>query len=259
MTDAATTLRAWLDERAAADPDRRRFGAASHRYQLAPPLDPVALAALAAATDAPLPAAYRRFVATVGSAGAGPYHGLWPAAASCARGVVGGRFVPDAAQPYRGVIGLGHVGCGQVAVLAVAGAHAGSVWLDARACGRGVVQLAADFDGYYLGWVAALSRNELPPGAGGTCPLPRALSMYLGRIEAQAGAAPGTLAPQAIRAAFEALPDGAIRCEASGDDPFFAEGAVLALCPTCELTVERLAAMGLRRAHLATPDAWEVG
>ena len=77
--------------------------------------------------------------------------------------------------------------------------------------------------------------------------LPRALSEYLAAIEARAGVAPGALSPDSLRAAFAALPVDAIRCEASGDDPFFPIGATLDPCCTCEGLLANLAGHGLAR------------
>ena len=48
-------LLAKLEALRATDPDRRVFGASTHDYALAPPIDPAALAAFEAQAGAPLP------------------------------------------------------------------------------------------------------------------------------------------------------------------------------------------------------------
>lgn len=256
----ATTLRAWLREAARADPHLRRFGARRHRYQLAPPLAPPRLDAIEATIGQPLPDAYRRFVGEVGGAGAGPFHGLWPLDHPTQLAHARGAFAPSAVGPasYRGVVALGHVGCGQLALLVIGGAHAGQVWIDARACAGTIAAVAPDFDAYYLAWVQALAHNQLVPGAAapGACPLPRALSHYLGAIERRAGIAPGALDGEALRAAFAALPPAAIRCEASGDDPYLAAGSALDPCPTCAVMLARLEGVGLAPDRVAEGQSW---
>lgn len=249
--ERAATLRAFAAQAAAADPHHRRFGARHHRYAWAPPLSEARVEELERAIGAPLPASYRRFVTTIGDGGCGPYHGLLPLDHAVQHAIAAGTFDPTAPGRalYRGVIGLGHVGCGQVTMLIVRGDAAGEVWIDARACGAGVFALAPDFDVHYLAWVTAVARNELPrafapPGA---CPLPRALSAYLRSIEARTGAAPGSLAPHEVGAALRALPVDAIRIEASGDDPFFAPGDPLDPCPACEALIANLGRQGLAR------------
>ncbi|MDX2092569.1 MAG: SMI1/KNR4 family protein [Kofleriaceae bacterium] len=54
------------------------FGAATHRYQLAPPLPDAAVLALETSHRIELPADYRAFLCAAGVAGAGPYYGLLP-------------------------------------------------------------------------------------------------------------------------------------------------------------------------------------
>jgi hypothetical protein len=54
------------------------FGGPSHRWRLADPLSPRALAELEAQTGVRLPEEYRDFLLYVGAGGAGPAHGLFP-------------------------------------------------------------------------------------------------------------------------------------------------------------------------------------
>lgn len=258
--ELGATLAAWLTAQAARDPRRLRFGARRHAYRLGPPLAVDVVAAFEADVGTVVPVAYRRFVTEVGHAGAGPFHGLWPLDHPQQRACARGAFDPDApgVALYRGVIALGHVGCGQLALLVVQGAHAGEVWIDARAADAGVVRAVPDFTSYYRAWIDALTRDELlrgvaPPGA---CPLPRALSQYLAQYEARAGVAPGALAPAELRVAFTRLPVGAIRCEATGDDPFFAPGTSLDRCPNCALMLGQLEASGLAPDRVVEGENW---
>lgn len=260
LEDLAPTLAAWLAATARADPRLRRFGAARHRYQLRAPLAEAAVAAIEAASGVALPAAYRTFVTTIGDGGAGPYYGLWPLAHPAQRAVAAGEFTPAARgrDAYHGVIGLGHVGCGQLALLIVRGPHAGEVWIDARGADGALRVVAPDFGAYYVAWVRAVTHDQLLSGAAppGSCPLPRALSGYLARCEQRQRVAPGSLTPAQLRDALGALGPGAIRCEASGDDPFFAEGAALDPCPSCAVMIDRLQAQGLRPEAVVAGEIW---
>lgn len=252
-----TTLRAWLDDAARVDPRHRRFGVAGHRYRLAPPLTPTRVEAIEAAIGHTLPASYRRFVTELGDGGAGPFHGVCaldrPVQLAAARGA----FAPEDGAVHRGVIAIGHLGCGQLALLVLGGPRAGEVWCDARTCGGTVRVLAVDFDHYYLAWVQAHARNELLAAAAtpGACPLPRALSQYLARWEDEHQVARGGLDATALRAALAALPRRAIRCEASGDDPFVPMGLALAPCPNCAIMIERLEAQGLPPGTLVAAES----
>ena len=120
------------------------------------------------------------------------------------------------------------------------------------------IALAPDFDAYYLAWIQAIAHNQLLPGAvaPGACPLPRALSHYLAGHERRQGIAAGTLGADAMRAAFVALPPGSIRCEASGDDPYFPDGTSLDRCPTCAAMLARLEGLGLAPDRVAEGQTW---
>ncbi len=242
-----TTLRAWLEEAARADPRHRRFGVARHRYRLAPPLSEARVDAIERAIGHALPASYRRFVTELGDGGAGPFHGVAALDRAPQLAAARGTFAPDAGAVHRGAIAIGHLGCGQLALLVLGGPRAGEVWCDARTAGGSVRVLAVDFDHYYLAWVRAHARNELLAAAAapGACPLPRALSQYLARWEDEHHVARGGLDATALATALAALPPRAIRCEASGDDPFLPLGLSLALCPSCAIMIERLEAQGL--------------
>jgi hypothetical protein len=248
--DYATTLRAWLAHVATHDPSHRRFGARHHRYTLAPALGEERVAAIEAQIGVALPIAYRRFVATVGDGGAGPYHGLFPLdhplqlrLASTER---------TASDVYSGVVGLGHVGCGYIAFLVVRGPGAGQVFIDARGAGEGVHAIHGDFTSYFHEWVVCVATNRLPPAhvTAGRCALPSGLSSYLATYEERAGLAPGALDSDALRTALGNISDGGIATTTTGDDPFFTAGDAIDLCPSCEQLVDNLVPRGLRRAQL---------
>jgi len=265
VSELGAALHAWLADASAHDRGLRRFGARHHRYRLAPPLPAARLDAIEAELGLRLPSEYRGLIAEVGDGGAGPYHGLMPLDHPVQRAVAHGEFPLAAAAPgagpaelagralYRGVVGLGHVGCGYVAFLVVRGAAAGQVWLDLRGAGEGVGPIHPDFTSYYRAWIARAARNQLPDGwvTPGRCALPAALSSYLAGRERAAGVPPGTLGDDALREALGALGPGAIRCAASGDDPFFDADEPIDPCPRCEQMIENLAARGLGRDRIA--------
>lgn len=256
--ESAQALRAWLRALAAGDPRARRFGARAHGYRADEPLGEARVRAIEDELGLALPADYRAFVGDVSGGGAGPYHGLvpldHPVQRACAAGTfaftapVDGESEVASEAVYAGVVGLGHVGCGQVAVLVVRGEAAGEVWLDAREAGAGVGPIAPDFGAYLAEWVERTSRNQVPraPVPPGRCALPRALSTYLARREDARGLARGTLGGPALREALAALGPGAIAVSASEDGPFFARGDALDRCPACEVLLENLHAQGLR-------------
>ena len=258
--EAAQVLRSWLDALAAADPRGRRFGARHHRHARAAPLDEERVAAIERELGLRLPADYRALVTTIADGGDGPYHGLMPldhpVQRACARGTFAltapldarATVADEARDPiYAGVLGLGHVGCGQVAFVVVRGEAAGEVWLDAREAGAGVGPIAPDVTAYLEAWIERASANQLPRAlvAPGHCPLASALSAYLARREDALGLARGTIGGDALRAALGALPAGAIAVRASRATPFFASGDALDPCAACEVLLENLRGAGL--------------
>lgn len=245
-------LRGWLAHLVAHDPFFRRFGARHHRYVLAPPLGESRVAAIETQIGAALPDDYRRFVASVGDGGAGPYHGLFPLDHPLQLRLAAAPRT-DRGEVYSGVVGLGHVGCGYMTFLVLRGPDAGQVWLDARAAGEGVHPIHADFTSYLRAWIACVATNRLPPApvAAGVCALPSALSSYLAACEQRAGVAPGTLDGDALRTALGDIGDGGIATTTTGDDPFFAAGEPIDLCPGCEQLVDNLVPRGMRRTQIA--------
>lgn len=244
--DAA--LRDWVDHVAATDRGRRRPGARHHDYRWRPPLTEARAAALEAELGVGLPAALRRFAIALGDGGVGPFGGVLPIDHPIQRAAAAGAFDPHAEGRalYRGVLGLGHAGCGHLAFVIVRSADArvqpGEVWIDARASGGGVRAIDADFDAYYARWVGEVTHGQPPRGFGarGACSVPAALSHYLHAVEQRAGVASGALSASATRDAMIALPVGAIRIAASGDDPFFTAGDALDPCAACARLLDQL-------------------
>ncbi|MEZ4367474.1 MAG: SMI1/KNR4 family protein [Kofleriaceae bacterium] len=238
---------------AAADARRRRFGAAAHAYRLRAPLTVARVAALEAAHGVRFPDDYRAFVAEVGDGGAGPGYGLVPLDHPRQQALLAGPCpLPTVAarvdgNPWRGVVALAHLGCGQLALLVVDGPARGTVWIDARAVGAGVVPAADGFAAFFLDWLERAARGVGPrhPVPAATCTLPAALSGYLAQRELEAGVEPGSLAGAALREVLAAIPAGGVALAATGDDPIFARGAGLDPCITCCQLVETLGADGL--------------
>jgi hypothetical protein len=217
-----------LAEIAATDRAFRRFGASRHRYEMAAPIE--------VDLDADVPDDYRRFVATIGSGGAGPYYGLVEAPRAIAHVVDG---------PWGHGIPIGHLGCGYAAILSLAG----PVWICARSIGV-VREIRPSFTAYYVTWLAQLAANELPEAfvPPGVCPLPTALGGYLGVCEQQLGLAPGTIAGEALADALARLPPGGIEIAAEDARPLFADGDRVDPCVACAVLLDNL---GLARTTVA--------
>jgi hypothetical protein len=234
----------------ARDPERARFGARRHRYRFRAPLAPARLDALDRDAAVRFPDELRSFVTTVADGGAGPYHGLLPLDHPVQRSLARGAF--DPADPYRGgVIGLGHLGCGYMALYVVDRAHAayGQVWIDARDAGVPVRAAYPSFRHYVTDWIARLAHAEWLPSfvPEGACALPHALSAYFRAVEEERGMAEGTLAGEELREALERIPDGGIATAHAGRTPFFDDGDRVDLCVACERLAENL---GLRRSTI---------
>ena len=79
MTDGfpVTELRSLLEQARAAEPERKQFGADSHRYELAPPASLEEVEAFEQEIGVTLPEDYRNFLLHMGNGGAGPFYGLF--------------------------------------------------------------------------------------------------------------------------------------------------------------------------------------
>jgi hypothetical protein len=254
---------------ASADPRLLRFGAASHRYELRPPLSELRIAELEAAAGVRLPDDYRDFLLEVGDGGAGPYYGLVPFDQAEQRAMMEGRFEPrepapleasPRLQPWHGVVLLAHLGCGYLAYLVVEGRRRGEVWLDLGSHGEPTC-IAPHFIAFYTAWLSSLQRHEWPTThvRPGSCALALALSGYLGHVERQRGRAAGTLTDPELRGALAALGPGAIQIAAeTRSSPLAAAAAPITTavtyvdpCLACERMLLELGPLGLQRSAIA--------
>ena len=233
MSELLATLREAVQALATADPGLRRFGASHHRYALAPPLAPPALAALEDRLGAALPDDLRAFAAEAGAGGAGPGYGVVPI--DRAAGYV---VAAPASAPWTRGLPLAHLGCGYAAIAALDGGARGEIWLDARAIGV-LRPIHPTFTAFYLDWIDRLAHarwpeSHVPPGA---CALAAALSGYL--------------AGDALREALARLGPGAIEVAAESSVAWFDEHDRVDPCIACARLLENLAADGLGRDVVA--------
>jgi hypothetical protein len=247
MSELLQTLREAVAALAAADPALRRFGAAQHRYALAPPLTAAALATIEHQLGAALPDDLRGFITEVGAGGAGPGYGLVPLDRAAAYVVA-----PPAGAPWTRGLPLAHLGCGHAALVPLDGDARGEIWIDARAIGV-VRAIQPSFTAFYLDWIDRLAHARwpeahVPPGA---CALAAALSGYLAHCEAERGLPSGTLAGDALRDALARLGPGAIELAAESAVAWFDADDRVDPCIACEALLDNLAADGLGREVVA--------
>ncbi|MER5962639.1 SMI1/KNR4 family protein [Streptomyces sp. NPDC002057] len=174
-----TGVRARIRDMAAGDPERTRFGANTHRYELAPPLPASAVGGFEAEHGVRLPPDYRSFLTEVGDGPAGPAHGLMPLAAP--RTQVDEDWAVDdvwredrqpgrlatpfpLAEPLGGALGapveeltpgtlmLAEEGCGMYVRLIVTGPRAGEIWRLDPDWG-GFVPTSPSFRTWYADWL----------------------------------------------------------------------------------------------------------
>ncbi len=159
----------------------RIHGAAVHRYELAAPADPDALAAFEHRLGVGLPVDYREWITQVGDGGAGPMLGLLPLAQEAEDAVIdyAADFPFTAEQPcppaaedaefqwsenmgriHRGVTVLANEGCGMYNLLILRGPAAGQVWWHSSEHAAALPILHPDtrrpltFLGWYELWLA---------------------------------------------------------------------------------------------------------
>lgn len=119
------------------DTDRQVFGAATHQYQLAPPLTGDELGVLERELAVQLPDEVRQFLRKVGAAGAGPHYGLVRIHAKSEKITDGGapRHRASRATLIPGVPGeellrIADQGCGMSSLLVISGPNRGAVLCD---------------------------------------------------------------------------------------------------------------------------------
>jgi hypothetical protein len=254
VNELLATVREAVAALDAADPARRRFGAAQHRYRLIPPLAAPAIAAIEHQLGAPLPDDLRGFAAEVGAGGAGPGYGIVAIDRAAAY-----QITAPAGVPWTRGLPLAHLGCGYAAVVALDGPARGEIWIDARAIGV-LAPIHSSFTALYLDWIDRLAHarwpdSHVPPGA---CALAAALSGYLAHCEAEAGVAPGTLDGPALTVALSRLGPGSIEVAAESQIAWFDEHDRVDPCIACARLVDNLAASGLARDVVAkgTVSRW---
>lgn len=246
MTELFASLRDSVHALAARDPGLHRFGAAQHRYQLAPSLDEPALAAIEDRIGATLPRDLRQFASEISAGGAGPYYGIVPLDRAAPYVIVTPR-----GAPWSRALPLAHLGCGYTAVIALDGPARGSIWIDARTIGL-VGEIYPTFTTFFIDWVerVAASRWPEPHVPPGRCPLAAALTGYLGHCERELSLPAGTIAGAQLRDALGRLGPGAIEIVADVA-PWFDDNDPVDPCIACAQLIDNLADDGLRRDIVA--------
>jgi hypothetical protein len=225
VSELLSTLQDTLAALAAADPELRRFGAAKHRYELAPVLSPEAAA--------DLPDEVRAYATQIAGGGVGPYYGLLPLGAAKPIAAVKGVTAFTTALP------IAHLGCGYAAVIPLDGEAKDQVWIDARGLGL-VAPMYGSFTAYVIDWIDRLATARWPEGfvPPGKCALAAALAGYLGIHEQRLGLAPGGLSGEQLAEVLAQLGPGAIQIANEG--PLFAPDVPVDPCVTCARLLENL-------------------
>jgi tetratricopeptide (TPR) repeat protein len=244
--------RAAVEELGAHDPDFEHFGAATHRYALGPPLPDDSLGELERTSGAKLPADYAAFVARVSAGGAGPGYGLLPLDTRAQLALLAGEFpyqrpvrptqrkleagqLEALEKPLGGVVALAHHGCDYMSVLVVRGPRAGSVWIDLRAAGLGLVPTHDSFSDWYRDWLRATAAGEWPelPVEPGICAVFQLITGHLHAAEEKLDLAAGSLTEEQTRLALAELPTGSVGALAQKSF-YYDEGDGIPPCPVCE-------------------------
>jgi len=225
VSELISTLKETLAALAAADPQLRRFGAATHRYELAP--------VLSASAATHLPDELRAYATQIASGGVGPYYGLLPLGDAMPIAAVHGVTAFTRALP------IAHLGCGYAAVIPLDGEARDQVWIDARALGL-VAPMYGSFTAYMIDWIDRLATATWPEGfvPPGKCALAAALAGYLAMHEQRLGVEPGGLSGDALADVLAQLGPGAIQIANEG--PLFPADAPVDPCVTCTRLLDNL-------------------
>lgn len=171
-------IHARLELLARCDTQLQVFGASTHEYQLAPPLDEARVIEFERDHGIELPPDYRAFVTTLGNGGAGPFYGLAPLCADPPRfGAATKQQAPSLARRfpldhawrqgeqtpeppiapgssvYDGTIELSSHGCGYFDLLVVGGPRRGEVWADFTQALAGLAPWYGSFFDAYEAWL----------------------------------------------------------------------------------------------------------
>ena len=245
-------IAAAIEHITAHDPDLTRFGAVTHRYQLAAPLSEERVAAIEREAGITLPADYRAFLTRVASAGAGPGYGLLPLDSPSQLASLSAPFphlrphVPDTSAmreekraafegdaAVTGTVALAHMGCCYFALLVVTGPRAGSIWADLRSAGLGLVPTHDTFTEWYGLWVRACAEAQDPPipVPPGRCAPQSALGAHLEQWQSRTGIQ-GQLDEPQLRECLGAIGEGGISIRAE-PSRYFDKGDPVDPCPIC--------------------------
>jgi hypothetical protein len=252
------------------DRELDRFGAHTHRYELAAPLPEPRAAAIEAQYGVQLPVDYRAFITRVAASGAGPYHGLLPLDAPSQLASLEGTFPhlrafqPDVEAmtederkafesdaPVAGTIALAHMGCQYFSLLVINGPRAGSVWADIRSAGLGLVPVHDSFTDWYGAWIHAVIHDETfaIPVPRGRCAPQNALTSYFTSWKESHGL-DGELTQEEATEAVAGIGVGGIETRAEGSRYFDAEDPV-EVCRICDQMFRYFAThCGMRREQI---------